>query len=154
MQILVDADACPVKEIILDCAKQYCVMVHMVCDVTHILSYPQDFVQTTTVDKGADSADLYIANLAVAGDIGVTSDYGLATLLLAKGCIVLHPNGFCYTNENIDRMLFERHISREMRKKHKRHGGHIAKRTSEADITFQNLLLRILQTQKTNESHK
>lgn len=148
MQILVDADACPVKEIILDCAKQYSVMVHMVCDVSHILSYPQDFVQVTTVDKGADSADLYIANLAVSGDIGVTSDYGLATLLLAKGCVVLHPNGFRYTNENIDRMLFERHISREMRKKHKGRGGHIAKRTSEADTAFQKLLLQILQTHK------
>lgn len=150
MQILVDADACPVKEIILDCAKQYPVMVHMVCDVTHMLSYSQDFVQVTIVDKGADSADLYIANLAVSGDIGVTSDYGLAALLLAKGCTVLHPNGFCYTNETIDRMLFERHISREMRKKHKRHGGHIAKRTPEADAAFQKLLLHTLQTQKHN----
>lgn len=150
MQILVDADACPVKEIILDCAKQCQVMVHMVCDVTHILSYPQEFVKITTVDKGADSADLYIANLAVAGDIGVTSDYGLATLLLAKGCIVLHPNGFRYTNENIDRMLFERHISREMRKKHKGRGGHIPKRTAEADTAFQKLLLHILQKQTEN----
>ena len=115
MKILVDADACPVKEIIVRAAKKYEKEVLMVCDVAHQLFYEEPFVTVKTVDKGADSADLVLANLAQKQDLCVTSDYGLATLFLTKGAAVLHPNGFFYGNDTIDRMLFERHISREMR---------------------------------------
>lgn len=145
MQILVDADACPVKEIIIQTAARYGISVHMVCDVSHILRYDMPNVQITTVDKGADSADLFLANLAQKDDICITSDYGLATLFLTKKSIVLHPNGFFYSDETIDRMLMERHLSREMRKQHKHRGGHIKKRTTEADEKFQIALERILQ---------
>lgn len=94
MKILVDADACPVKEIIVRAAKKYEKEVLMVCDVTHQLFYEEPFVTAKTVDKGADSADLVLANLAQKQDLCVTSDYGLATLFLTKGATVLHPNGF------------------------------------------------------------
>ena len=92
------------------------------------------------MDKGADSADLVLANLAQKQDLCVTSDYGLATLFLTKGATVLHPNGFFYGNDTIDRMLFERHISREMRRQKKSRGGHIKKRTPEQDAAFQKSL--------------
>ena len=58
MKILVDADACPVKEIIVRAAKKYEKEVLMVCDVAHQLFYEEPFVTVKTVDKGADSADL------------------------------------------------------------------------------------------------
>ena len=116
MKIMVDADACPVKELIINCARKHALEVIMVCDVAHMLFYNEDFVKTVTVDQGADSADLAIANRTQAGDICITQDYGLASLLLAKNATVLHHNGFFYTQENIDRMLFERHLSREMRR--------------------------------------
>ena len=94
MKIMVDADACPVKEIIIDCAKKHGLEVIMVCDVAHMLFYNEDFVTIVTVDQGADSADLAIANRTQGGDICITQDYGLASLLLAKKATVLHPNGF------------------------------------------------------------
>ena len=136
MKILVDADACPVKDIIISCAKKYGIPVLMVTDVTHILTYDEDFVSVQTVDKGADSADLVIANHATPADISITADYGLAALLLAKRSVVIHPNGFFYSAETIDRMLFERHVSREMRKQRKFRGGKIKKRTTADDAQF------------------
>lgn len=136
MKILVDADACPVKDIIVACAKKFDVPVVMVTDNTHYIYYPDEHVKVITVDKGADSADLAIANRTQKDDICVTADYGLAALLLGKKAQVIHPNGFLYTNENIERMLFERHLSREMRMQKKGRGGNIKKRTSEDNNCF------------------
>ena len=136
MKIMVDADACPVKDLIISCAKKHGLEVVMVCDVAHILFYPEVFVTVVTVDQGADSADLAIANRTQTRDICITQDYGLASLLLAKKATVLPPNGFFYTQENIDRMLFERHLSREMRRQKKSRGGYIRKRTKEDNEKF------------------
>ena len=105
MKIIVDADACPVKEIIISCAKKHALEVVMVCDVAHMLFYNEDFITVITVDQGADSADLAIANRTQADDICITQDYGLASLILAKKATVLHPNGFVYSQETIDRGL-------------------------------------------------
>lgn len=148
MKIIVDADACPVKELIVSCAKKHSLEVVMVCDVAHTLFYTEDFVTTITVDQGADSADLAIANRTQAGDICITQDYGLASLLLAKKATVLHQNGFFYTQENIDRMLFERHLSREMRRQKRSRGGHVRKRTKEDDEKFLNALERAIERGK------
>ena len=136
MKVLVDADACPVKEMIVDTSKKYNIQVYMVTDASHVLFYPEENVHVVTVDQGADSADLAIANRTEKGDLCITADYGLATLILAKKATVIHPNGFFYTAENIERMLFERHLSREMRRQKKGRGGHIPKRTKADDANF------------------
>lgn len=136
MKILVDADACPVKEQIIACAETHDISVVMVADVAHTFFYPQPFISVVTVDQGADSADIVLANRTASGDICITADYGLASLLLAKNATVLHPNGFFFTTENIDRMLFERHISRELRRHKKNRGVHIRKRTKDDDEKF------------------
>lgn len=148
MKILVDADACPVKQEIVSCAAKHGLEVIMVCDVAHMLFYEEEFVTVVTVDQGADSADLAIANRTEPNDICVTQDYGLASLLLAKRAVVLHPNGFFYTAENIDRMLFERHLSKEMRRQKRSRGGHIKKRTKEADTAFLSALERTIENGK------
>src|SRR5699024_3181110 len=68
-------------------------------------------VETFYVDKGADMADFEIVRRADKGDLIVTQDYGLASLLLGKGCHVMHHKGFMYTKHNIDRLLANRHYS-------------------------------------------
>ena len=55
MQILVDADACPVKDIIVRFAKKYNIPVTMLIDTSHILD--DGYSKVITVDKGRDSAD-------------------------------------------------------------------------------------------------
>jgi len=71
----------------------------------------------------ADAADYRIMKLAEKGDIIVTQDYGLASLGLAKGCVVLHHNGYSYTNEDIDQLLQSRYLSAMARKSGKRTKG-------------------------------
>ena len=68
-------------------------------------------------------------------------------MVIAKKGFAVHQNGFLYTNENIDRMLFERHISKKMRKAGKYTSKH-KKRTSDDDmrfeIFFENLINKII----------
>ena len=95
MRIYVDADACPVKEIIVKQAKQFSVQVIMVSDTSHELRDGYSTIQT--VDKSRDSADLAIINQVQCGDIVVTQDYGVAAMALAKNCHPIHQNGMLYT---------------------------------------------------------
>lgn len=145
MKILVDADACPVKDKIVALAQTYEIEIVMVCDTSHILEYEEEFVKVVVVDKGADSADIVIVNRAEQKDIAVTSDYGLAALLLGKKVIVLHPNGFRYQEETIDQLLFQRHLSKELRRKRRIRPPAIAKRTREDNLSFYQILEKIIQ---------
>jgi len=141
VKILVDADACPVKEIIVSCGREFEVPVIMFIDTSHF--YDDGTSLVVQVDTASDSVDIAMANRVERGDICVTQDYGLAALLLGKGARVINQNGFIYTNENIERLLFERHISREMRKAGKR-GGKIKKRGKENDERFEICLRKLL----------
>ena len=146
MKILVDADACPVKEIILQEGKKHQVLVLLIADNTHILESNSPMVQVITVDKGSDSADFAMVNRTCAGDICVTADYGLAAMLLAKEATVIHPNGFFYSPSSIDKMLFERHLAKEMRRQNRHFHGKTPKRSSEKDLAFLQCLQKALST--------
>lgn len=141
MKVIVDADACPVKEIIVRICKEYNKEVIMVIDTSHILK--SDYAKVITVDKGADSADIYLINLATRGDIIVTQDYGVAAMALGKGCLCLNQNGMVYNDGNIDSLLLSRHIGKKIR----RSGGKInsvPKRTKEDDANFEKALVELI----------
>lgn len=112
MKIIVDADACPVKKEIIEVAGAHNLAVVLVMSIAHYSfdSHPEH-VENIYVEKGADRADFKIVQLAKSGDIIVTQDYGLASLLLPKGCRVVHHKGYEYTDANIDRLLDTRHFS-------------------------------------------
>lgn len=114
-KIVVDADACPVKEQISRAAVQFQVSAWMVSSYKHVLP-DLPGVTNFQVDASDQSADLFIANRLAPGDVLVTGDYGLATIGLAKRAIVMSPRGSMYTNENIDRLLEERHQSAKRRR--------------------------------------
>ena len=140
-RILVDADACPVKEIILRLAKQRNIPVTMVIDTSHELN--DGYSTVITVDKGSDSADYYIAGMATCHDIVVTQDYGLAAMILARGASALDQNGMVYTSENIDSLLERRYIGQKIR----RGGGRTKgpkKRTREDDEYFEDVFGKML----------
>lgn len=134
MQILVDADACPVKEIIVRLAKRKEISVTMLIDTAHQLN--DGYSRVITVDKGADSVDFALIGLLNCNDVVVTQDYGLAAMTLGKGAKVINQNGLIYTNENIDRLLMERHLSAKARRARNRTKGP-AKRTKEDDDKFE-----------------
>ncbi len=117
MRIIIDADASPVKDIAIGLAERFGLEVVLVSSVAHHSnkSLP-DFVSHIYVDSGADAADYKIVALAQSGDIVITQDYGLAALLLPKGCRVVHHKGFEYTDKNINNMLETRHMSSVIRR--------------------------------------
>ncbi|WP_087974397.1 YaiI/YqxD family protein [Oceanobacillus rekensis] len=124
MIIYVDADACPVKDIIIKEARVKNIAVVMVTSFSHFSNKDNpEGVKTIYVDNGAEAADYRIMKLAKNKDIIVTQDYGLASLGLAKGCTILHHKGFTYTNENIDQLLQTRYLSAMARKSGKRTKG-------------------------------
>lgn len=124
MRVYVDADASPVKEIVLEETENSGVPVTFVSSFSHYsLEELPPHAERIYVDSGADSADFRIVQLVKKGDIVVTQDYGLASLALNKGCIVLHHKGQRYTLENIDRLLESRYRSAMVRKSGQRTKG-------------------------------
>jgi len=114
MKILVDADACPVKEIIVKLARQRSIPVTMLIDTSHQLN--DGYSTVITVDKGADSVDYALMGRLSRDDIVVTQDYGLAAMVLGKGARAVNQNGLVFTTDNIDRLLMERHFSAAVRR--------------------------------------
>ncbi len=140
MRILVDADACPVRDIIIRIAKEKDIPVIMVVDTCHVID--DGYSKVITVDKSRDGVDIALINLVKQGDLVVTQDYGVAAMALGKGVKALSQNGMIYTDYNIDRLLFERHLGQKVR----RAGGRtssIRKRTKADDDSF-DLALRSL----------
>jgi Uncharacterized protein conserved in bacteria len=141
MRILVDADACPVKEIIEAVAKSMQIPVLMFIDTSHILT--SDYSEIVIVSKAPDAVDFALINRAIREDIIVTQDYGVAAMALGKGSFAIHPSGKIYTNDNIDIMLMERDIAKRSRRAGERIKGHARKRTTEDDDRFRTSLLRL-----------
>ena len=115
MKIIVDSDACPVKEIIVNIAREYQVDVVMVCSYAHFLE-EQEGVQVIQVDQEPQAADIAIINRTAKSDIVVTQDYGLAAIVLGKGAAAISPRGIIYAEEKMDGMLAQRHLQQKFRK--------------------------------------
>ena len=146
MKLLIDADACPVVDIALRCAKENdteeCILL---CDTSHMIE--REGARTIVVSKGADSADFALVNLVKKGDIVVTQDYGLAAMCLAKKAYVLNQNGLIFTEFNIGSLLEQRHISKKIRMSGVRTKGP-SKRTKEQDEAFLQSLQKIYKSIK------
>jgi len=134
MRILVDADACPVKGIIVRLAKQKNIPIIMFIDTSHELS--DGYSRIITVDKQAESVDFALMALLTREDIVVTQDYGLAAMVIGKGAKAINQNGLIFSDKNMDRLLLERHIGKEIRRAGGRTRGP-AKRAKENDSRFE-----------------
>ncbi|CQR47565.1 hypothetical protein BN1058_01891 [Paraliobacillus sp. PM-2] len=118
MKIYVDADACPVKEIIIQIALTKNIPVYLVKSYAHFSTQKDpDGVTSIYVDSDREAADYRILSMLHSGDIVITQDYGLASLALEKKANVLHHKGFMYTEENIDYLLEVRYQHAQARKK-------------------------------------
>ena len=135
MQILVDADACPVVGIVEQIAKKHNIPVTLLCDTNHVLQ--SNYSEVITVGAGADAVDFKLVSICHTGDIVVTQDYGVAAMILVKGAYGIHQSGKWYTNENIDQMLMERHLNKKARRSSdKNHMKGPKRRTEEDDERF------------------
>ena len=142
MKVLIDADACPVVDIAIRLCKKYSVGCMILCDTAHEIH--RDGAETLVFDKGADSVDYGLVSRVAPGDIVITQDYGLASLCLARHARVIHQDGWEYTPDNIDALLFTRHESRKYRAAGGRTKGP-KKRTHEQDQAFKFAFQKMLQ---------
>lgn len=150
MHLLIDADACPVVRITEQIAQKYDIPVTLLCDTNHVLS--SDYSEVVVVGAGADAVDYKLISICHRGDIVVSQDYGVAAMALGKGAYAIHQSGKWYTNENIDRMLMERHLNKKARKAtHKNHVKGPKKRTAEDDIRFAASLEKLIQMAQKRE---
>lgn len=117
--LLVDADACPVTEEAEKLARRYNLPMTLLCDEHHALR--SDYAQVYHVSSGAEAADLALVNLCCPGDVVVTQDYGVAAMALGKGAYAIHHSGRRYTDENIEQLLFERHLAKKARRGSAKH---------------------------------
>ena len=74
------------------------------------------FFEQTLIGAGADAVDYKLISLCHKGDIVVSQDCDVAAMALGKGAYAIHQSGKWYTNDNIDRMLMERHLNKKMRR--------------------------------------
>lgn len=140
MKILIDGDGCPVIDLTIKIAKQFNIDVVIMCDTSHIFN--KEGAKTMVFSKGADSVDFALINIVQKEDIVITQDYGLAAMAINKASYVINQNGLIYTNDNIDTLLYNRHISKKIR----RNGGRIKgpkKRSNEDNINFEKTLVEI-----------
>ena len=139
MQIFVDADACPVVDIVEKIVKDHNVPVTLLCDTNHVMS--SNYSEVMVVGAGADAVDYKLISICHDGDIVVSQDYGVAAMALGKGAYAIHQSGKWYKNDNIDQMLMERHLNKKARRSSRKcHIKGPKKRTEEDDERFAQLL--------------
>ena len=113
-RILVDGDACPVKEEIYRVAYRTSVPVTIVAN-SHLRVPPHPLITRETVSDGFDAADDRIAELAAADAVVVTADILLADRCLRAGATVIAPTGEPFTTSSIGAAIATRAIMADLR---------------------------------------
>ncbi|MGB7432708.1 MAG: YaiI/YqxD family protein [Ahrensia sp.] len=112
--ILVDADACPVKDEIYRVAERLDVPVIIVANSPMRIPR-EDFIRMQIVSDGFDAADDWIADRASPATIVVTADILLAGRCVEKQAEVLSPTGKPFTPDNIGGAVATRAIMADLR---------------------------------------
>lgn len=106
-----------------------------VATVNHAVERQGPWHEHLVVGAEPQAADLALANRARAGDVVITQDWGLAALVLGRGCRAISPTGRIYRPETIQLLLEERHIKAKVRRGGGRTPGPRA-RTAEDEARF------------------
>ncbi len=113
-RILVDADACPVKDEIYKVAWRHDVPVTIVSNAAmRIPVHP--LVDRVVVSDGFDAADDWIAERAGAATIVITADILLADRCIKAGAAVIGPNGRPFSANMIGAAVATRAIMADLR---------------------------------------
>ena len=147
MKIYVDADACPVKQAVINLADKYKLNAVFIFSISHSgnlkLDKASQNIELIMVDNVSQAADMAIMNRVNSEDIVITGDFGLASIVLSKKAAVISPSGNLFSENNIDKLLLERHISAVIRKS----GGRVkgpAKREKQENDKFKNVLESVI----------
>lgn len=113
-QILVDADACPVKDEIYRVAWRHEVAVKVISN-SRLRVPDHPLIERIVVSDGFDAADDWIADAANAHSVVITADILLADRALKAGASVLGPNGKPFTLASIGPAIATRAIMADLR---------------------------------------
>ncbi|WP_340317318.1 YaiI/YqxD family protein [Rhizorhabdus argentea] len=114
LRILVDADACPVKDEIYKVAWRHEVPVTLVSN-QHLRIPAHPLIDKVVVGSGFDAADDWIAEASNAGSVVVTADILLADRCLKAGATVISPTGKPFTANSIGSAVATRAIMADLR---------------------------------------
>jgi len=113
-RILVDADACPVKDEVYRVAFRHGVAVTVVSNMRmRVPEHP--LVSKVVVSDRFDAADDWIADTALPHDVVITGDILLADRCLKAGATVIGHNGKPFTNASIGGAIATRSIMADLR---------------------------------------
>ena len=112
--VLIDADACPVKEEIYKVAFRHGVEVTVVSN-SHLRVPQHELIRRVVVSDGFDAADDWIAGKADRAAIVVTADILLADRCLKAGASVIAPTGRPFTASSIGAAIATRAIMADLR---------------------------------------
>jgi uncharacterized protein len=122
LEILVDADACPVKDEIYRVAGRYGLKTWVVTNGW--LRVPDaPLISLIVVTEGRDRADDWIAERIGEGDIAITADVPLADRCVKRGARVIAPNGRPFTEASIGTDLATRNLLTSLREAGEIRGG-------------------------------
>ncbi len=112
--ILVDADACPVKDEIYKVAERHKVPVTIVANSWFRVPR-EDWLEQVVVSDGFDAADDHIAERSTKQSVVITADILLADRCLKNGSTVVAPNGKPFTEDSIGSAVATRAIMADLR---------------------------------------
>ena len=114
LQILVDADACPVKDEIYKVAWRRGVRVTVVSNMAlRVPDHP--LIERVVVSDRFDAADDWIVEAADARSVVISGDILLADRCLKKGAAVIGHNGKPFTGASIGAAIATRAIMSDLR---------------------------------------
>ena len=120
--ILVDADACPVKEEIYKVAARHHIRVIIVAN--SYINVPRDaMIERVVVPSGLDVADDWIAERARPGAIVISADIPLAARCVKAGSDVIASTGRAFTEQSIGMALATRNLMDQLRSAGETTGG-------------------------------
>lgn len=113
-KIIIDADACPVKEEVYRVAMRYGLKVTLVAN-SRMRVPAVDWLEHVVVSGGFDAADDWIAENVAENDIVIAGDIPLASRCLQKGARVISPRGQIFTEDSIGEALATRNLLSHLR---------------------------------------
>ena len=114
LKILVDADACPVKEEVYKVALRHGVGVTVVANMALRIP-PHPLIERVVVSDGFDAADDWIAKRSDPATAVITGDILLAERCLKAGATVIAHNGKPFTLASIGSAIATRAIMADLR---------------------------------------
>lgn len=112
--VLVDGDACPVRDEVYKVALRHKVSVCVVSN-SYIRLPEHPLISRKIVSDGFDAADDYVAEVSGAHSVVITADILLADRCLKAGAAVIGPNGKPFTPDSIGGAIATRAIMADLR---------------------------------------